>query len=102
MVLHPPVPHQSRLTTYTIASAIPSPSRSEAATEFRKILDHRGIMVSDPIAALSHRQLGKAYALAGDKAKARSAYQDFFTLWKDADRNIPVLNEAEGEYAKLQ
>ena len=74
---------------------------TEAAAEFRKILDHRGIIVSDPIAALSHLQLGKAYALAGDKAKARSAYQDFFTLWRDADRDIPVLNEAEGEYAKL-
>jgi hypothetical protein len=59
-------------------------------------------VVSDPIAALSHLQLGRAYALAGDKAKARSAYQDFFTLWKDADHDIPVLKEAESEYAKLR
>jgi tetratricopeptide (TPR) repeat protein len=75
---------------------------TEAASEFRKILDHRGIVVSDPIAALSHLQLGRAYALMGYKAKARSAYQDFFSLWKDADPDIPVLQQAESEYAKLQ
>ncbi|HEY2663144.1 MAG TPA: hypothetical protein VGI47_02295, partial [Candidatus Binataceae bacterium] len=75
---------------------------TEAAAEFRKILDHRGIVVSDPIAALSHLQLGRAYALTGDRAKARSAYQDFFTLWKDADQDIPALKRAESEYAKLQ
>src|SRR5262249_49730442 len=75
---------------------------TEAASEFRKILDHRGIVVSDPIAALSHLQLGRAYALAGDKAKAQSAYQDFFTLWKEADQDIPVLKQAESEHARLQ
>jgi tetratricopeptide (TPR) repeat protein len=75
---------------------------TEAAAEFLKILDHRGIVVSDPIAALSHLQLGRAYALMGYKAKARSAYQDFFSLWKDADPDIPVLQQAESEYAKLQ
>ena len=74
----------------------------EAATEFQKILDHRGIVVSDPIGALAHLQLGKAYALAGDKTKARSAYQDFLTLWKDADPDIPILKQAKAEYAKLQ
>src|SRR5215831_6994052 len=68
---------------------------TEAESEFRKILDHRGIVVSDPIAALSHLQLGRAYALAGDSAKARSAYQDFFTVWKEADQYIPVLKQAE-------
>jgi len=75
---------------------------TEAESEFRKILDHRGIVVSDPIAALSHLQLGRAYALAGDSVKARSAYQDFFALWKEADQYIPVLKQAESEYAKLQ
>lgn len=74
----------------------------EAAQEFEKILDHRGIVISDPIGALAHLQLGRAYALAGDKEKARTAYNDFFTLWKDADRNIPVLDHAKAEYAKLQ
>jgi tetratricopeptide (TPR) repeat protein len=74
----------------------------EAASEFRKILDHRGIVVSDPIAVLSHLQLGRAYALMEDKAQARSAYQHFFNLWKDADPDIPLMKQAESEYAKLQ
>jgi eukaryotic-like serine/threonine-protein kinase len=74
----------------------------EAAIEFQKILDHRGIVVSDPIGALAHLQLGRAYALAGDTTKAKVAYQDFLTLWKDADPDIPILNQAKAEYAKLQ
>src|SRR5437762_2421346 len=57
----------------------------EAATEFQKILDHRGIVISDPIGALAHLQLGRALAISGDKTKAKTAYQDFLTLWKDAD-----------------
>ena len=75
---------------------------NEAAAELQKILDHRGIVVSDPIGALARLQLGKAYTLAGDKTKARSAYQDFLTLWKDADPDIPILKQAKAEYAKLQ
>jgi len=75
---------------------------SEAVAEFRKILDHRGVVVSDPVGALAHLQLGRAYALSGDVTKARSAYQDFLTLWKDADRNIPVLVRAQAEYANLR
>jgi eukaryotic-like serine/threonine-protein kinase len=74
----------------------------EAAVEFQKIFDHRGIVVSDPIGALAHLQLGRAYALAGDKTKARNAYQDFLTLWKDADLDIPILKQAKAEYAELQ
>jgi serine/threonine protein kinase len=74
---------------------------AEAATEFQKILDHRGIVVSDPIGALAHLQLGKALALSGDKVKAKTAYQDFFTLWNDADKNIPVLNQARIDYKAL-
>jgi eukaryotic-like serine/threonine-protein kinase len=75
---------------------------SEAAAEFQKILDHRGIVLNEPIGALAHLQIGRAYALQGDSAKARAAYQDFLTLWKDADANIPVLITAKAEYAKLK
>jgi tetratricopeptide (TPR) repeat protein len=75
---------------------------AEAAGEFQKILDHRGIVVSDPIGALAHLQMGRAYALSDDKSKAKSAYQDFLTLWKDADPDIPILKQAQAEYAKLQ
>ena len=74
---------------------------AEAATEFQKILDHRGIVVSDPIGALAHLQLGRAFALSGDKTKARTAYQDFLSLWKDADPDIPILKQAKTEYARL-
>ena len=75
---------------------------SEAAGEFQKILDHRGIVVNEPIGALAHLGLARAYALQGDTAKAQAAYQDFLTLWKDADPDIPILKEAKAEYAKLQ
>jgi len=75
---------------------------AEAAGEFQKILDHRGIVLSDPIGALAHLQLGRAYALSGDKTKGKSAYQDFLRLWKDADVDIPILRQAKAEYTKLQ
>jgi tetratricopeptide (TPR) repeat protein len=75
---------------------------SKAAAEFQKILDHRGVVVNEPIGALAHLQLGRAYALQGDTAKARTKYQDFLTLWKDADPDIPILKEAKAEYAKLK
>lgn len=74
----------------------------EAAAEFHKILDHRGIVLNEPIGALAHLELGRAYALSGDTAKARAAYQDFLTLWKDADLDIPILEQAKAEYAKLK
>ena len=74
---------------------------AEAATEFRKILDHRGIVLADPIGALARLQLGRAFVLSGDKAKAKTAYQDFLILWKDADPDIPILKQAKAEYAKL-
>jgi len=73
-----------------------------AATEFRKILDHRGIIVSDPVGAVARLQLGRAFALSGEKTKAKAAYQDFLTLWKDADPDIPILKQAKAEYAKTQ
>jgi len=75
---------------------------SNAAAEFQKILDHRGIVWNSPIGALAHLQLGRAYALQGDSAKARAAYNDFFTLWKDADPDILILVAAKAEYAKLK
>ncbi len=74
---------------------------AEAVTEFQKILDHRGIVVSDPVGALAHLQLGRAYDMQGDTAKAKAAYQDFLTLWKDADPEIPILKQAKAEYANL-
>jgi hypothetical protein len=73
-----------------------------AAGEFQKILDHKGIVLNFPLGALAHLQLGRAHALSGDIAKARSAYQDFFHLWKDADPDIPIYKQAKAEYAKLQ
>ena len=75
---------------------------AEAIQEFQRILDHPGIMVGDPIGVLAHLQLGRAYAMQGNNTKAKIAYQDFLTLWKDADPNIPVLKQAKTEYAKLQ
>jgi len=75
---------------------------SAAATEFQKFLDHRGIVLNFPLGALAHLQLGRAYAMSGDTAKARTAYQDFFALWKDTDPDIPILKEAKAEYAKLR
>jgi eukaryotic-like serine/threonine-protein kinase len=75
---------------------------TEAAAEFQKIIDHRGIVLNEPIGALAHLQIGRAYAMQGDTAKAKSAYQDFLTLWKDADPDIPIFKEAKAEYARLQ
>jgi hypothetical protein len=75
---------------------------TEAAAEFQKVLDHRGIVVSDPIGVLAHLQIGRAYALSGDAKKAKSAYQDFLVLWKDADAEIPALKQAKEQYAKLK
>jgi eukaryotic-like serine/threonine-protein kinase len=75
---------------------------SEAAAEFQKILDHRALVLNDPIGALAHLQIGRAYAMQADTAKAKAAYQDFLALWKDADPDIPILKEAKAEYAKLQ
>jgi tetratricopeptide (TPR) repeat protein len=75
---------------------------NEAAAEFQKILDHPGILLNSLLGALAHLQLARAYAIAGDNGKARSAYQDFFALWKDADPDIPIFKQAKAEYAKLQ
>jgi DNA-binding winged helix-turn-helix (wHTH) protein/Flp pilus assembly protein TadD len=74
----------------------------KAVAEFQKILDHRGIVLNEPIGALAHLQLGRAYAMQGDTAKSRVAYQEFLALWKDADPDIPILKQAKAEYARLQ
>jgi eukaryotic-like serine/threonine-protein kinase len=73
-----------------------------AASEFQKILDHRGLAGNSPITALAKLGLARARALAGDVPSARTAYQDFFSLWKDADPDIPILQQAKAEYAKLK
>jgi serine/threonine protein kinase/Tfp pilus assembly protein PilF len=73
-----------------------------AAAEFQKFIDHRGIIINFPLGALAHLGIARAYALSGDTAKAKAAYLDFLTLWKDADPDIPILKEAKAEYAKLQ
>jgi tetratricopeptide (TPR) repeat protein len=75
---------------------------SWAAGEFRKFIDHRGVVMNFPWGALARLGLARAYAMQGDTTKAKAAYQDFLTLWKDADPDIPVLKEAKAEYAKLQ
>ncbi len=75
---------------------------SESAAEFQKILDHRGTVGNVPIGALAHLGLARAYRLQGNPAKAKAAYEDFLRLWKDADPDIPVLQQAKAEYAKLQ
>jgi serine/threonine protein kinase/tetratricopeptide (TPR) repeat protein len=73
-----------------------------AGAEFQKVLDHRGIVVNFVTVELARLGMAHAYALSGDTAKARAAYQDFLTLWKDADPDIPILKQAKAEYAKLQ
>jgi serine/threonine protein kinase/Tfp pilus assembly protein PilF len=74
---------------------------AEAASEFQKILDHRGLVGLDPIGVLAHLQLGRVHALSGDKTKVKAAYEAFLTLWKDADPAIPILKSAKAEYARL-
>jgi hypothetical protein len=74
----------------------------EAGAEFQKILDHRGVVVNQPIGALAHLQIGRANAMQGETAKARAAYQDFLTLWKHADPDIPIFQQAKQEYDRLQ
>ncbi len=74
---------------------------TEAAQEFEKVTALRNFAPADPLMSLAHLGLGRAYALSGDTAKSRAAYQDFFALWKDADPDIPILKQAKAEYAKL-
>ncbi len=73
-----------------------------AAAQFQRIVGHPGLVVNFPLGALARLGLGRAYVLSGDKDKARAAYQEFLTLWKDADPGVPILQQAKAEYAKLQ
>ena len=74
----------------------------EAAGEFQKILNHRGVVVSDPIGALARLELGRALVLSGDEPKAKTAFEDFLALWRDADPDLPIFKRAKAEYARLQ
>ena len=74
----------------------------EAALEFEKILDHRGLVLNDIVGALACLLIAPAYSVERDSGKARAAYEDFLTLWKDADPDRPIMREAKAEYAKLQ
>jgi tetratricopeptide (TPR) repeat protein len=73
-----------------------------AAAEFQKFLDYRGIVLNYPLSALARIQLARAYAMSGDATKAKASYQEFLTLWKDADSDIPILKQAKAEYTELQ
>jgi serine/threonine protein kinase/tetratricopeptide (TPR) repeat protein len=75
---------------------------NRAAAEFQKFIDHRGLVINFPWGALARLGLARANAMEGNTAKARAAYQDFLTIWKDADPDIPVLKEAKAEYARLK
>jgi eukaryotic-like serine/threonine-protein kinase len=98
-----PLPISGLYPVYVRGQAyLASHNGAGAAGEFQKILDHRGIVQNFPLGALAHLQLGRAYVLTGDTAKAKAAYQDFFNVWKDADPDVPILKEAKTEYAKLQ
>jgi Tfp pilus assembly protein PilF len=74
---------------------------AQAAAEFQKILNWPGVVVNEPIAALARLGLARAYVESGNVQKGREAYEQFFALWKEADSDIPVLHEAQGEYQKL-
>jgi tetratricopeptide (TPR) repeat protein len=96
------IPFGAMYTVYLRGQAYLAEGRgAEAAIEFQKILGHRGIVISDPVGALARLQLARAYAMAGDREKAKASYRDFLALWKDADPGVPVLLQARTEYARL-
>ena len=102
-----PTPYESRFVLSPNAyqrglAYLANHQGKEAATEFQSILDHQGLAGNWPGGALAHLQMARAYDIQGDTARARAAYQDFLTLWKDADPDIPILKQAKTEYAKLQ
>jgi eukaryotic-like serine/threonine-protein kinase len=110
--LQPAAPYELGLAANLISNMYPVYVRGQAyllahdgraaAAEFQKMLDHKGVLQNFVIAALVRLQIGRAYAIAGDTAKAKAAYHDFLTLWKDADPDIPILKQAKAEYAKLK
>ncbi len=74
----------------------------QAAVQFRKMLDHPGLLANSVNGPLARLQLGRALVMAGDKEAARKSYQDFLTLWKDADPDIPIYKQAKAEYANIR
>jgi hypothetical protein len=110
--LQPAAPYELGLAANLISNMYPVYVRGQACllahdgpaavAEFQKMLDHKGVLQNFVIASLVRLQIARAYAMAGDRAKAKAAYRDFLTLWKDADPDIPILKEAKAEYAKLQ
>jgi eukaryotic-like serine/threonine-protein kinase len=87
---------------YVRGQACLQAGRGREAAEFQKVLDHRGIVLADPIGVLAHLQVGRAYVISDDMAEAKNAYHYFLTLWNDADADIPVLKQARAEYARLR
>ena len=73
----------------------------EAAEEFQKLIDHRGIVAADPVGSLAHLQLARSYTMQGDSAKAKSQYQAFFSVFKDADPGVPIVRDTQAEYGRL-
>jgi eukaryotic-like serine/threonine-protein kinase len=110
--LEPAAPYELGVGGAFVGSVYPAYVRGQAylsahdgtaaAAEFQKLLDHRGIVTNFVTGTLAHLQIGRAYAMQGDTEKAKAAYKDFLTLWKDADPDIPILKQAKAEYAKLQ
>ena len=78
-----------------------APGDGSGTAEFKKIVEHPGVVANEPIGVLAHLGLGRAYAIQGEVAKSRAAYADFFVKWKNADRGIPRLAEAKVEYSSL-
>jgi len=104
-LLQPALPYEngSLLAIYIRGLAyLKSGQGNEAAQQFQRILAQRNFQPADPLMSMAHLGLGRAYALSGDTAKSRAAYQDFFALWNNADPDIPLLKQAKAEYAKLQ
>jgi tetratricopeptide (TPR) repeat protein len=106
-ILAPVVPYDFAYTSnaFGLASAylrgqayLAQGNGGAAAGEFQKLLDHPALT---PYHLIAHLQMGRAYALSGDNTKARAAYQEFFTLWKNADPDVPILKQAQAEYARL-
>jgi hypothetical protein len=102
LAVNAPTAHKILCPVYVLGEAYLAARRGkEAAAEFQKILDHRDMVLNEPIGALAHLQLARAYSIEGETAKSRRADQDFLTLWKDADPDIPIFKQANAEYAKL-
>jgi len=92
----PMLPVYVRATAFLTAKQGPA-----AAGEFKKILEHRGVVGNSPIGALAHLGLARAFAVAGNVSEARAAYKNFFALWTDADEDIPILREARSEFTSI-